>query len=148
MPLKKTKADNKTVRTVVKKELAGVTQSLDAVKGDVKKQQQTTVELTMSKVDQERTIKSLTENLVALSKTLNLLEESLKNQEFAIQNLSQTKADRKSLQEQEQLRDKIQFLELELRLLKSQIQSSPTSSSSKKAPATKKENIIEEEVIQ
>jgi chromosome segregation ATPase len=146
--LKKTKADSKTVSTVVKKELTGVTQSLDAVRGDVKKQQQTTAELTMSKVDQEKTIKSLAENLATLSETLNLLKESIKNQESAIQNLSETKADRKSLQEQERLRDKIQFLELELRLLKSQIQSPPTSSPSKKAPATKKENIIEEEVIQ
>lgn len=146
--LKKTKADNRTVSMVVKKELAGVTQSLDAVRGDIKQQKQATKELTTSRSDHEKTIKSLTENLAILSKTLNILEERLKKQELAIQNLFKTNVDRKSLQEQERLRDKIQFLELEFRLLKSQIQSPPTSPPSKKGPAPKKENIIEEEVIQ
>ena len=146
--LKKTKADEKTVNAVVKKELGGVTQSIDAVKSDVKKQKETIAELATSKADQEKTVKRLAENLAAFSKTLNLLEENLKKQESAIQNLSRTKADRKRVQAQERLLDKIPFLELELRLLKSQIQSPPASSSSKKTPATKKENIIEEEVIQ
>ena len=145
--LKKIKVDRKAVSATVNKELAGVIQSLDAVKSDVKKQKETTAELAMSTADQQKTINRLAENLASLSKTLNILAESLKNQESAIQDLSQKKADRTSLQEQERLHDKIQFLELELRLLKNQIQSSPTSSLSKKGPATKKENIIEEEVI-
>jgi chromosome segregation ATPase len=154
--LKKIKADKKTVSNIVKKELAGVTQSLDTVKSDVKKQKETTAALAMATADQAKTVKRLAENVAALSHTMTLLEESLKKQESAVQNLFQTKADRKSLQEQKQLRDKIQFIELELRLLKNQIKTIETttieptspSSSSKKGSTTNKDHIIEEEIIQ
>ncbi len=131
--LKKTKPDKKAVRGIVKKELSGIAKSLDAVRGNVKKRQKA---------------------LKKLDKTLNLLKKRLKKQESAIRNLSKTKADMKSLdkhyKEQKQLNDKVQFLELELRLLKSRIRSTDTTASppSEKGPASKKESFIEEDITQ
>jgi len=149
--LKKEKTDKKAVGTVVRKELTGVTKSLDAVKGDLRKQQKGITGLAKSRDSHEKTIRDL-------GKTLSDLQQALEKQESATRNLSKTKADVKSLdKEQEQLNDKVQLLEIELKLLKKQIQSTdttsvksppPTSSSSEKGPATKKKDIVEEKITQ
>lgn len=159
--LKKEKTDKKTVGTIVKKELTGVTKSLDTVKGDLRKQQQEITGLAKSRDGHEKTIRDLGNNLVTLGKTLNDLKQALEKQESAMRNLSKTKADMKSVdrhyKEQKRLNDKVQLLEIEVRLLKSQIQSTdtatvksppPTSPSTEKGPATKKKDIIEEEIVQ
>lgn len=159
--LKKEKTDKKAVATIVTKELTGVTKSLDTLKGDLRKQQQEITGLAKSREGHEKTIKELGNNLAALGKILNDLKQLLGKQESAIRNLSETKADMKILdrhyKEQSRLNDKVQLLEIELRLLKTQIQSTeavivkpppPTSPSPEKEPPTKKEDIIEEEVIQ
>lgn len=148
--LKKTKTDKKTVSETIKNELSGVTKTLSAVRSDIKKQQKT---ITTS-ADQDKTIKNLTKSLSDVSTSLNVLKKTVEQQKSTLQDLSKTKADRKSLEKQERLHDKIRFLELELRLLKSQIQSGETttvepsslSSPLEKKPATKKERIIEEEI--
>jgi chromosome segregation ATPase len=156
--LKKEKTDKKAVDTIVNKELTGVTKALDTVQGDLKKQQKGITGLAKSRDGHEKTIKDLGNNLAALGKTLSDLKQALEKQESDIRNLSKTKADVKGLdRQQEQLSDKVQLLEIELRLLKKQIQSTdtssvksppPTSPSSEKGPATKKEDIIEEEIVQ
>lgn len=149
--LKKEKTDKKAVGTIVKKELTRVTKSLDTVKGDLRKQQREITGLTKSRNGYKKTIRDL-------GKTLSNLKQALKKQESATQNLSKTKADMKSVyrhyKAQERLNDKVQFLEIELNLLKSQVQSTDTatgkptpSPSTKKGPAAKKKGIIEEEVI-
>lgn len=159
--LKKTKTDKKAVSGIVKKELTGVVKSLDVVKNDVKKQQQTIKGLANSRNNHEKIIKDTGNNLAALANTLNDLKKVTEEQGSDIRNLSKTKADTKNLdkhyKEQQRLSDKIQFLELELRLLKKRIQSTksatikpipPISSPPIKDIATKKEDIVEEEIIQ
>ncbi len=142
--LKKEKTDKKAVDTIVKKELTGLTKSLDTVKGDLRKQQQEITGLAKSRDGYEKTIRDL-------GKTLSNLKQALKKQESAMRNLSKTKADVKGLdRQQKRLSDKVQLLEIELRLLKKQIQSTDTAtvkSSPPTPPATKKEDIIKEEVI-
>jgi len=156
--LKKEKTDTKAVDKIVKKEFTGVTKSLDTLQGDLKKQQQEITGLAKSRDGHEKTVRDLGNNLAALGKTLSDLKQALEKQESAMLNLSKMKTDVKSLgKEQEQLSDKVQLLEIELKLLKKQIQSAdtssvksppPTSPSSEKGPATKKEDIIEEEIVQ
>lgn len=156
--LKKEKTDKKAVDTIVNKELTGVTKSLDTVQGDLKKQQQEITGLAKSRDGHEKTVRDLGNNLAALGKTLSDLKQALEKQESAMLNLSKMKTDVKSLgKEQEQLSDKVQLLEIELKLLKKQIQSTdtssvksppPTSPSSEKGPATKQKDIIEEEIVQ
>ncbi|MFH1673163.1 MAG: hypothetical protein ABIF87_07035 [Pseudomonadota bacterium] len=156
--LKKEKTDTKAVDTIVKKELTGVTKALDTVKGDLRKQQQEITGLTKSRDVNEKTDRDLGNTLAALGKTLSDLKQALEKQESAMLNLSKMKTDVKSLgKEQEQLNDKIQLFEIELKLLKKQIQSTdttsvksppPTSPSTEKGPSTKKKDIVEEEIVQ
>lgn len=155
--LKKQKTDKKTVDAIVKKEVGGIVDAVEALKGDTAKQQGAIEELAGSSSDQEERNSQQAKNLAASKSILDRLQERVEEQTTVIEALSDRTAKMqdsvaRSHKERERLNEKIEFLELELEDSRNRIdpagKASTKSPLSTESPPGPKQSNIKEETIE